>query len=241
LFLTAGYALGHNTGFVDLNSYDDFRTAYGNQPDDRLHRLTISAVYELPELRKGPRAAQTLLNGWTMAVISEMDSAPPLDTMLAGLDLDGDGISRTLLPGVKRHNTLGRGLDPSELRLLVQEFNADVEARTRRVTNPDGSLTIVRPRTPFNQIINPITLPDKFWSGDSFFTQDVRVTRKVNMGEARTLALIGEVFNLFNIANLSGYNNVLNQPNYGLPSTRAGQVFGSGGPRAFQFATRFQF
>jgi hypothetical protein len=52
---------------------------------------------------------------------------------------------------------------------------------------------------------------------------------------------MGEVFNLFNIANLSGYNNMLNQVNYGTPSTRAGQVFGSGGPRAFQFATRLQF
>ena len=59
--------------------------------------------------------------------------------------------------------------------------------------------------------------------------------------ESYTLALMGEVFNLFNIANLSGYNNMLNQVNYGTPSTRAGQVFGSGGPRAFQFATRLQF
>ncbi len=58
--------------------------------------------------------------------------------------------------------------------------------------------------------------------------------------ETATLSIIGEVFNLFNIANVSGYNNMLNQVNYGQPSARAGQVFGSGGPRAFQFATRLQ-
>ena len=44
--------------------------------------------------------ARALLNGWTVALISETNSRPPLDTMLAGLDLDGDGISRTLLPGI---------------------------------------------------------------------------------------------------------------------------------------------
>jgi len=116
-----------------------------------------------------------------------------------------------------------------------------VEARTRRVTNPDGTVTVIRPRTPFNQVINPISLPEHFSNGDSFLTQDLRLTRTLNLGEHVRLSLIGEVFNIFNIANLSGYSNVLNQPNYGQPSTRAGQVFGSGGPRAFQFATRLLF
>jgi hypothetical protein len=241
LYLTVGYALGRSTGFVEFSDYDNYKTAYGNQPDDRRQRLTVSAIYDVPERAKGSRLSRALLNGWTLAAISETDSAPPLDTLLAGLDLDGDGISRTLLPGVTQHNTLGRDLSTTELRLLVDKFNADVEANTRRATNADGSTTIIRPRTAFNQIINPITLPQQFSSGDTFITQDVRVTRKVHIGESSTLALMAEVFNLFNIANLSGYSNMLNQVNYGLPSARAGQVFGSGGPRAFQFAARLQF
>ena len=53
---------------------------------------------------------------------------------------------------------MGQGLSVSALQGLVSQYNADVEARTRRVTNPDGSVTIVRPRTPFNQIISPIAL-----------------------------------------------------------------------------------
>jgi hypothetical protein len=55
------------------------------------------------------------------------------------------------------------------------------------------------------------------------------------------LSLIGEVFNLFNVANLTGYSSVLNQPNYAQPSARAGQAFGTGGPRAFQVASRVEF
>ena len=109
------------------------------------------------------------------------------------------------------------------------------------MTNPDGSITIVRPRTPFNQIINPIALPERFSNGDSFLTQDVRLTRAVKISEHIRLSLIGEVFNLFNIANLTGFSGVLNQPNYGLPSARAAQVFGTGGPRAIQLAARIVF
>jgi hypothetical protein len=145
------------------------------------------------------------------------------------------------LPGTTRHNTLGRGLSESGLRDLVKQYNQSVEARTRRITNPDNTVTVIRPRTPFNQVINPISLPEQFSNGDSFVTQDVRLTRRVNISETLRLSLIGEVFNIFDIANLSGYSNVLNQANYGQPSTRAGQVFGSGGPRAFQFAARLLF
>jgi len=99
----------------------------------------------------------------------------------------------------------------------------------------------LRPRTPFNQIINPIALPERFSSGDSFITQDVRVTRRIRLAGSTELSLIGEVFNLFNMSNLTGYSGVLNQPGYGQPSARVGQVFGTGGPRAFQFAARLLF
>ena len=109
------------------------------------------------------------------------------------------------------------------------------------MTNPDGTITIVSPRTPFNQIINPIALPERFSNGDSFLTQDVRLTRAVKISEHIRLSMIGEVFNLFNIANLTGFSGVLNQPNYGLPSARAAQVFGTGGPRAIQLAARIVF
>jgi hypothetical protein len=53
---------------------------------------------------------------------------------------------------------------------------------------------------------------------------------------------MGEAFNLFNIANLSGYSGNLSNPaTFGQPTRRFDQVFGSGGPRAFQFAARISF
>jgi hypothetical protein len=56
------------------------------------------------------------------------------------------------------------------------------------------------------------------------------------------LSLIGEVFNLYNAANLSGYSGDLTNPaSFGQPTSRFTQVFGSGGPRAFQLGARINF
>jgi hypothetical protein len=229
-----------NTGFVAVTQYNNNALNYGNVGTPR-HTLTVSGVYELPKFDGESRLLRGLLNTCMVSFIAEADSSPPLDTMLTGLDLDGDGISTTLLPGIDRHNLLGQGLSQSELRSLVAQYNAGVAAGTRTITNSDGTQTAIRPRTPFNQIISPIVLPAKFSNGDSFFSHDLRLTRRIKIKEKTTLSLIGEVFNLFNVANLTGYSNVLNQPNYGQPSARAGQAFGTGGPRAFQVAARVEF
>ena len=250
--LKISYALAKNTGFVAVTSYDDDSQNYGNvgsgiggvrsdlTPTPR-HTMVASGVLESPRYRGASSLLGGLLNSWTIAVISEADSVPPLDTVLVGLDLDGDGISNTLLPGATQHYRFGEGLSASGLRALVDKYNANVEAHTTHITNPNGTVSAIRPRTPFNQVINPIALPDTFSSGDSFITQDLRLTRRIRIRETTNLSLMGEIFNVFNLANLTGYNNVLNGVNYGQPSARATQVFGSGGPRAFQFGARIEF
>jgi hypothetical protein len=238
--VSVSYSLSRNTGFVEFTNFNDHREAYGNIADNNRHRLTLNAVWNLPSYRGSSTVWRGILNTWALSCLSQIFSPPPLDTILTGLDLDGDGISRTLLPGTT-HNSLGYGLSPSRLRELVAAYNADVEARTTRTTNADGSVNVIRPRTPFNQIINPISLPSAFSSGDSFVSQDLRLTRRITLKEPFVLSLMVEGFNIFNVANLTGYSNILNQPNYGQPSARVGQVFGSGGPRAFQLGARLEF
>ncbi len=84
---------------------------------------------------------------------------------------------------------------------------------------------------------------------DNFSSLDVRASRLFRFGETVALEPIVEVFNLFNVKNVlgvsnvnySGFGNVLGSQNFGRPVTTAGGVFGSGGPRAFQFAARFTF
>jgi hypothetical protein len=103
-----------------------------------------------------------------------------------------------------------------------------------------------------------IVLPENFSSGDSFIAHDMRVTRAISITEKVKLNLIAEGFNIFNIANLGGYSGSLASaayirptataagrvnPNniFGQPTSRVSPIFGTGGPRAFQFAARLSF
>jgi hypothetical protein len=96
--------------------------------------------------------------------------------------------------------------------------------------------------TASGQTAPPLKLPDSYSFYDSFFTQDVRLARTfpVGIGQARLSAFV-EIFNLLNTANLVGHGANLVDPAFGQPNERVGQVFGSGGPRAFQFGARFFF
>jgi hypothetical protein len=72
-------------------------------------------------------------------------------------------------------------------------------------------------------------------------SQDFRLTRTFKYREHYSLAVLGEVFNALNIANLSGYSATLNSTAFGQPTERVIQTFGSGGPRAFQVGARARF
>jgi hypothetical protein len=96
--------------------------------------------------------------------------------------------------------------------------------------------------TPRNQPIPRITLPTDYEFGDNYLTQDLRLSRTFVFREIYRLTLLGEVFNILNIANLTGHNgNLANPATFGQPTRRVDQVFGSGGPRAFQFCGQSQF
>ena len=56
------------------------------------------------------------------------------------------------------------------------------------------------------------------------------------------LRLNGDVFNVFNISNVTNFNyNLVVPATFGKPNQRVGQTFGSGGPRAFQIGARLSF
>ncbi|MCI0661426.1 MAG: TonB-dependent receptor plug domain-containing protein [Acidobacteria bacterium] len=226
----ASYALSKFTGFNEVINYDNLFEADGYQSSDRTHRFSFGGVLNLPKYTGGSTLMRGLMNTWEVSLISLVVSKPPLNANV-GADLNGDGTSTTPLPGMV-FRSFGRSVDADKLRELVAVYNADIERRT---------VNGVRPRTAKNEILNPILLPDQFDSGDTFFSQDLRLKRLVRFSEKYQLSLIGEVFNLFNISNLGGYDSGLASGRYGQPSNRVGQVFGSGGPRAFQFAARFKF
>jgi len=91
------------------------------------------------------------------------------------------------------------------------------------------------------RLIRTVTLPASYAFGNNFHSLDLRLTRSFVLRERWRLLLMGEVFNLYNKANLTGYGGDLTSPAFGQPTSRATQVFGSGGPRAFQVALRITY
>jgi len=223
----ASYALskftgfnGFNNGVVDRNNFharDDY------QGSDRRHRFTFSGFVDLPTYDGDNKATRGLLNGWQLGLIAQWVSAPPLGNTISNVDLTG-GINSIILPG-GTFNGFGTRYGADELRVLVNKYNA----------------TLAGTKDTRGQTLPVITLPTTIDNGDTFVSQDIRLTRNISITEKVKFQLIGEAFNVFNVSNLAGYSGTLNAANYGTPTSRAGGTFGSGGPRSFQFAARLQF
>jgi hypothetical protein len=139
----------------------------------------------------------------------------------------------------------------SELNALIDAFNTSIPTLGEFcgfANSPTGRCDSINPNF-FDPIVRLDHVPnDTLIGSDSLISQDLRVTKTFNFSERLKLDLIGEVFNLFNIANLTTGGSTaftLNEEGTGgnpiAPSERTTSVFGTGGPRAFQFAAKFRF
>jgi hypothetical protein len=204
-----------SNGPIDPN---DLGREYGPTPNEQRHRFTLAGW------GTGP-AGVLIAPIWTIA------SGVPMDILMP------DGQSRV---PVFQRNAGGRLFKTAaELNRTISDINA-----------ADG----------INGQLLPLVNDDAKFS-DSFNALDVRVSRPFQLRRVR-LEPILEIFNVFNVTNIlgvsvrnySGYSNVLvrdsslpasdgflHSSSFGQPVTSAGGVFGSGGPRAFQFAVRATF
>jgi hypothetical protein len=198
---------------------DNLRQEYGPTPNDQRHRFTFSGVLELPA-------------GFQLAPIWTIASGVPMDIILP------DGSSR--IPSLQR-NAGGRLFKTgAELNSFLQTVNAGGGINGQ-------PLPLVNDSARFN---------------DSFNSFDLRLSKAFRFKERFRFEPIVEVFNLFNVVNVLGVSNVnysgyantltrdsddpnspgfLRSSSFGQAITTAGGVFGTGGPRAFQLAARFNF
>ena len=181
-------------------------------PTGPRHLLNVSALVDLP-------------GNVQIGIISAIANRDPVMPTIANLDLDGDGTTTTPIPGLE-FNCFNRGCSEDDLAQAVAQFNQ------RHGGGRDAR----------NQAIAPLTLPADYRLGDFFSSQDLRLTKTFNLQNQVKIAVFAEVFNVFNIANLGGFSyNLSNAATFGQPTQRASQVFGSGGPRAFQLGGRLTF
>jgi Carboxypeptidase regulatory-like domain len=198
----------------DLNNYNN---TYG--PDQPRHVLNISGSVDLPW-------------GFQMSILSAFISPEPVEPVINGVDSTGTNTQSSaysLLPGAQ-YNTI---TSQSQLAKLVANYNATYAG----TLTPAGAAGISR-----GQTYPTITLPSHYNLGHDFTSQDIRISKVFKIHEKYQFKIIAEAFNIFNFGNLTGDSFNLTSPSsFGQPTQRVSSTFGSGGPRAFQFAGRFQF
>jgi hypothetical protein len=251
LQFSGSYALTRNKGFVSINNYDNLFEGYGTATGTRKHRVTASAIWQLPTYQGGAWIVRQVVNGWQASTSMDMATGAPISVRLGSFDVNGDGTRIFNLPGTG-NNTFGGGNSIDDIRKLVDAYNAVYPAPANTPLSQIGRAN----RDTTGSAYPYVVLPDKFQSADSFLTHDLRITRTFSLTERAKFLLIGEAFNLFNIANLTGYSGTLQgavRPTavggaatnptftFGIPTSRVSPVFGSGGPRALQIAARITF
>ncbi len=210
----ASYAFTNMLTMNGVTNLDNWFENWG--PSGGRHGLNVSGIVDLPFKVQ-------------FSFISSMGTRGAYRPQVTSVDLDGDGNDTSFLPG---WNVPDRNPTKARLEKAVADWNALYPDL------PNGQ----RPRTARGQTIPRLTLPADYSFGDNFSSQDIRLTKVLLFRERYKLNVFAEAFNIFNIANLGGISNTLNNPAaFGVPTSRSGQVFGSGGPRAFQLGGRFSF
>jgi hypothetical protein len=226
---------------VDLvEGINSLRGEKGYAVTDERHRLTLYGEAQLPF-------------GFSLAPIYTFGSGVPADTFLPGT-ANSAGASGSRLPLLPR-NAIGREIKNSnQLNAAINRWNSLPACPAAYPCLAGGALQ---------------TVPTGINFFSPFSSLDLRLKKDIRLGEHTRLSLIGEGFNLFNetnirgssAANFSGRNISISpyqpaqpaqpgqpavpaqavQQNFYSAVSTAGGFFGSGGPRAFQFAARFDF
>ncbi len=219
----ASYALQRAT---TENVWDDAHYAAGYGQYLPHHNLTIAGTVNLPW-------------GFTISMNSSFISATPGTPTVStssGLILPGTvpAGSSEPLPGVA-YGSLNAGCDQSCLEAAVAKYNSTIVGSV----NAKGQVIPVS---------SSIILPKSFAFGAPTISQDFRLTKIFTFKEHYKFNVFGELFNAFNISNLTGYSYALDTgtpgsvgTNFGQPTSRPGQLYGSAGPRAAQVGARFTF
>jgi len=220
---------------VDLvEGIDNLRLEKGYSVTDERHRLTFYGEADLP---------------WhfSFAPIYTFGSGVPADTFLPGTgNLNGSSGSR--LPLLPR-NAIGREIGNSnQLNAVIDRWNALPPCPGTFPCLAGGTLQHV---------------PSGINFSSPFSSLDFRLKKDFPLGERFRFSLMGEAFNILNQTNIRGTSNAnfsgrnisigpyqpaqhgqpaqTVQQNFFSPVSTAGGFFGSGGPRAFQFAARLEF
>lgn len=242
---TASYALSSFKAFggdtlglgAATTNINNLRQDFGPAGLDRRHRFVFSAIYELPFYKNDSSfVKRNLLGNWTVSLISTAFSGTPQSLFLPDfVDFSGTGTFASYLPGTTA-GSIGRDIKTvGEVNELIRAYNQQNAGQF----DPYGTPLLPLAELPADTQIG----------SDSVVSQDFRLSKSINFNERFKVSFIGEVFNAFNVANLGNVGDFI-LPHQGTapgdittlrPTQRTTGVFGTGGPRSFQFGVRFGF
>ena len=185
---------------------------------DERHRVVISGVFDLPY-------------GFQLAPIMQLASSRPFSAN-TGLDIDGDGLAA--------NDRLCAGVDPASV-FAVRGNSAAI-----RALNPRGCVQEEVNNLRHGRIVEPSGTIRLDKSG-RFFNVDLRASKMFRLGERMELSTYMDLYNLFNIENLSYASRLAQSPATSLaflqPVSLYGPGFGPpvGRPLTAQLGLRFTF
>jgi outer membrane receptor protein involved in Fe transport len=217
-------------GSASFNSNDPTNHAQLRGPADfdRVQRLVVNYVYDLPNFNGAKGFSGKLLSGWGVSGVTVAQSGTPLT------------LTDTRGGGAYQSTTSRAELSPSVTSKSQIYTPGSLESRLNGYFNPSAFTTV--PVVPFNNGDTAATgfgdIPTGFATGPGQFNWDLAVTKKTLVGginENAYLEFRSEFFNAFNHSQFS--NPALNVAagTFGLITSTAV------GPRIIQFGLKYVF
>ena len=191
-----------------------------NSDNDQRHRWVTSAVFQTAESHGGDSMWRHFASGFTLAPIVELSSGRPFN-IITGTDTRLDLGASQARPSVGAGTTSpyipGATFSPAD-QCLTNEFTT---FEVPGISPPAGCNGI---------------LGRNRYTSPGFFQWDMRVSKRIPLGERFRLDLIADAFNLFNRTNVAAVNQLCD-PTAG-STCAAGQPTSAYDARQFQFALK---
>ena len=206
----------------------------GNSVNDQRHRWVTSGVWQTSAARSGDSFWKHMASNFTLAPIIEVASGRPYN-IITGTDSRLDLGASEIRPSVGPSTGTGAFATTSP---YVHGFtfgspNVCLQNDGQPFTVGTGQNTITPPAGCFGSLGR-----DRF-NMPFFFQFDLRVAKRVPLGERLGLDLIADGFNLTNHTNISAVNQLCDPANGA--SCAAGQPTAAFDARIFQFALKLSW
>ncbi|HVI07116.1 MAG TPA: carboxypeptidase regulatory-like domain-containing protein [Candidatus Binatia bacterium] len=183
---------------------------------DQRHRFVFSAVYQSGHMTNSGFGGK-FLSDWTLAPIIEFSSGRPFNV------LTGNSDNFQFSPDTGRPNTYVTPACTSTYGNPVYSSKVSPTGIFQEPcpANYNGTLLSLDGNFPRNGGVQPWTV-----------FNDMRVAKKIFLGERYNLELIADTFNIANRFNVAAVNQII---------SNAGQATAAYDPRQFQFALKFNW